>query len=142
RNALHAAGSQVSSVWDLVNTSNPYPELVPLLLDHLDRPYSDEVREGIARALAVREARIGWDKLVNLYLSEPAGGASHVKWALHLAIATAADVSVLDTLINLVVDRRHGRDRAFFVDALTRIKDPRATAALAELRNDPDLAHD
>ena len=86
RNALHAAGSQVSSVWDLVNTSSPYPELVPLLLDHIDRPYSDEVREGIVRALAVREARVGWNKLVRLYLSEPPGRVPDVKWEAQMTV--------------------------------------------------------
>src|SRR5580658_6227723 len=57
---LRAAGSQVESVWDLVNTSGAYPTLVPTLLAHLDRPYLERVREGIARALAVPEARVGW----------------------------------------------------------------------------------
>src|SRR4051812_25341911 len=50
---LRAAGFQLSSVWDLVNTRAPYPALVPVLLSHLDRPYPERIREGIARALAV-----------------------------------------------------------------------------------------
>jgi|ERR1700720_1562410 len=139
---LRAAGAQISSVWDLVNTPGSYPTLVPILLTHLDRPYPERVREGIARALAVPEARSGWDRLVSRYLSETDTTSQGIKWALHLAIAAAADASVLDTLIRLATDRRHGRNRALFVDALARIGGPRAEAVLSELANDPDLAED
>jgi hypothetical protein len=139
---LRAAGAQISSVWDLVNTKDRYPQLVPILFAHLDRPYPERVREGIARALAVPEARSRWDELVSRYLAETYTTTTGMKWALHLAIAAAADVTVLDTLIRLACDRRHGRNRALFVDALARIGAPRARAALAELVSDPDLADD
>lgn len=139
---LRNAGARVSSVWDLVNTKDRYPQLVPILFAHLDRPYPQKVREGIARALAVPESRYRWDELVNRYLAETDTTPNGMKWALHLAVAAAADVSVLDTLIKLACDRRHGRNRALFIDALARINDPRAKAALAELANDPDLTDD
>jgi hypothetical protein len=53
---LNGLGVHVSSVWDLVNTAKPYPEAIPLLLDHLCRAYPDRILEGIARALAVPDA--------------------------------------------------------------------------------------
>jgi hypothetical protein len=49
-NALKEVGVSVESVWDLVNTAAPYPKAVPSLLEHLQRPYPERVREGIARA--------------------------------------------------------------------------------------------
>jgi HEAT repeat protein len=139
---LRGAGAQISSVWDLVNTKKPYPQLLPILFAHLDRPYPDRVREGIARALATRDSRSLWKELVNRYLAQSDTNTNGLKWALHLAIAAAADVTVLDTLIRLACDRRHGRNRALFVDALARINDPRAKATLEELADDPDLADD
>lgn len=139
---LRDAGAQVSSVWDLVNTKKPYPKLLPILFVHLDRPYPERVREGIARALAVPDSRSRWDELVNRYLAETDTTTNGMKWALHLAIAAAADVTVLDKLIRLACDRRHGRNRAMFVNTLARIDDPRAQAALVELASDPDLADD
>jgi hypothetical protein len=54
---LRAAGFKVDSAWDLVNTAVPYAEALPILLAHVQRPYPDRVREGIARALAVPKAR-------------------------------------------------------------------------------------
>jgi hypothetical protein len=56
---LRAAGFQVESAWDFVNTSAPYPEALPILLRHLQRPYPGQIREGIARALGVQEAKFG-----------------------------------------------------------------------------------
>jgi hypothetical protein len=141
---LKAAGAQLESVWDLVNTCDKYPKFVPILLAHLERDYPDKIREGIARALAVPGARIGWKQLVRLFAAElsldEGNNPSQVKWALHLAIAAAADESVVDELIALAANRRHGHDRSFFVDALFRINDPRARAAIEELEDDPDLA--
>jgi hypothetical protein len=136
---LRAVDSQVSSIWDLVNTKRAYPELVPVLFAHLDGPYPFKVREGILRALAVRESRPYWDELVRRYLAESDTSSNGIKFLLHQVIAAAADASVLDTLVKLAVDRRHGKHRALFVDALARINTPLAKAALTELANDPDL---
>ena len=111
---LRAAGAEIESVWDLVNSRKRYPRLIQTLLSHLQRKYPQRIREGIARALAVPDARVGWGKLVQAFMGEsgpvdPVLGVNEMKWALHLAIAAAADVSVLDDLIGLVIDRRrHG----------------------------------
>lgn len=64
---LRAAGFKVQSAWDLVNTPGSYPKAVPILLAHLPRPYPAAVREGIARALAVRETKAaGWNVVTDL----------------------------------------------------------------------------
>lgn len=40
---LRAAGFEVNSAWDLVNTAQPYPDALPILVAHLARPYPDRV---------------------------------------------------------------------------------------------------
>jgi hypothetical protein len=55
---LRAVGLSASSAWDLVNSKEPYSQAVPVLLKHLQRPYSDRIREGIARALAIPQAEV------------------------------------------------------------------------------------
>jgi hypothetical protein len=45
------------TVWDLVNATWSYPDLIEVLIDHASRPYHFRTREGIARALTVKEAR-------------------------------------------------------------------------------------
>ena len=135
---LRAAGFQVQSAWDLVNTPNPYPTAVPILLAHLVRPYPAPVREGIARALAVPEAKAtGWDVLTRLYREEQ---ELRPKDGLAAAIAAAADDDVSGDVIALARDTRHGSSRLLLLSALDRSSDPRARAALMDLRADPDLA--
>ncbi len=134
---LRAAGFQVQSAWDLVNTPGSYPKAVPILFAHLPRPYPAAVREGIARALAVPEARTrGWEVLTRLYAGEP---ETRVRSGLAAAIAAAADDEVIGDVIALTRDTRHGSSRLLLLSALERSADPRARAALMALRTDPDL---
>lgn len=133
---LRAAGFAVDSVWDFVNTSAPYPKALPILLDHLQRPYPGPVREGIARALAVREAKFGWGVLVRLYRDEQ---DKRAKDGLATAIAAAADDGVIGDVIELAQNPRHGPSRLLLLRALERSRDPRAHGALVELATDPDL---
>jgi hypothetical protein len=139
---LNAAGVGVASVWDLVNTAAPYPAGIPVLLEHMQRDYPPEVREGIARSLAVPEASWGWDILLSLFTQEPAGGTRNVKWALACALGGAATDDVLDRLIALVRDKSVGENRMALLSALARSKDPRSRQVLEELRADPQLSRE
>jgi hypothetical protein len=44
--ALGQVGEHVKSVWDLVNTSRPYPLAIDVLLEHLQRPYPEQISRG------------------------------------------------------------------------------------------------
>ena len=133
---LRAAGFQVQSAWDLVNTPGSYPKAVPILLAHLPRPYPAAVREGIARALAVREASCGWDVLTRLYREEHEVRA---KDGLAVAIAAAANDELIGDVIALARDTSQGPSRLLLLGALERSADPRARTALMELGTDPEL---
>lgn len=54
---LLRVGILADSIYELVNTDESYPEAIPVLLQHLRRQYDHRIREGIVRALTVREAR-------------------------------------------------------------------------------------
>ena len=134
--ALRSVGLEVASVWDLVNTSVPYPRALPVLLEHLQRSYPAVVRDGIARALAVRDAKSGWRVLLESYRRET---EKRPKSGLAAAIAAAADDEVIGDVIALAHDRRQGSSRLLLLSALSRSQDPRAGKALMELRADPEL---
>lgn len=134
---LRRAGVGVDSTWDLVNTSDPYPEALPILLEHLRRDYPDRVREGMARALAVQPAGYAWDELVSLYRQEPDG--TDAKDGLAVAVSGAFPSERFDDLIELAKDREQGRSRILLLRAISRLRRPEATAALRELASDPDL---
>jgi hypothetical protein len=133
---LKAAGFPVRSVYDFVNTTRSYRGALPILLDHLQRTYPPAIREGIARALAVREARFAWPLLVRLYREEP---NAQVKDGLAVAVANTADKSVADELIGLIREPQLGDSRLLLLGALPRLGRDRAREMLEELQTDPRL---
>jgi hypothetical protein len=80
------AGVVVPSVWDLVNTAAGYPELYPVLVRHLDIPHHRAIREGIIRALTVRDAKaVAEEALFRHFQSEL---DPHLRWVLASALKT------------------------------------------------------
>jgi hypothetical protein len=49
------------------------------------------------------------------------------------------DRTHLAALLDLLRDRRHGPSRLLLLRGVTRLRDPRGTAAIEELADDPDL---
>jgi hypothetical protein len=86
--------------------------------------------------LAVPEAKVGRDVLVNLFRDEH---EKRAKDGLAVAIAATADDEAIADVIQLVRDSRHGPSRLLLLKALERSSDSRAHATLAELRTDPEL---
>ena len=117
---LATAGWRVESVWDLVNTSERYPEAVPVLLRHLGRPYHPRIREGIARALTVPEARgqAGSQILDELKRSHR-DDEGELRWVLINALMVVAEPSIRDQIDSLLSDQRFEADRVL----LQRISD-------------------
>jgi HEAT repeat protein len=132
---LRTAGFDVRSAWDLVNTAKPYPDALPILVAHLGRPYPDRVREGIARALAVSDARFAWDKLVRLYRNEPPD--TDAKDGLAVALSAISTSAELDDLLALVRDAQHGGSRILLIGGISRQRSEKARKALADLADDP-----
>jgi hypothetical protein len=137
---LRRAGLGVSSVWDLVNTSEPYPTALPVLLAHLERGgYPDAVMEGLGRALAVKPSAAQWDILSDLYLQARSRGE---KEGLAVALAAAATREHFDQLVNLLLDERQGRTRIFFVRTVKDVGGQRGREVLAKLADDPVLGRE
>jgi hypothetical protein len=133
---LRAAGFVLDSVWDLVNTASPYPAAIPILLEHFPRSYPGRVREGIARALAVREAKQYWQRLLNWFRSEH---DRHAKDGLAVALGVLADDEHFDDVVQIVRDTAHGTSRAFLLRALEHSSRAAARTTLEQLADDPEL---
>jgi hypothetical protein len=140
---LRKVNIKATSVWDLVNTKASYAAAIPVLLRHFEQGnYLPEIREGIARALAVQEASYAWDTLLRLFRREPEGGPRNVKWALACALAGAATDEHVGVLIDLAKDKSLGENRLALLSAIAKSKTERAAAAFEELRSDPQLARE
>ena len=143
---LHAIGLRVNSVWELVNTSKPYPEAVPILMKHLMRGYSDRTKEGIARALAIPDAKGAWPLLVAEYCRAPQGEKNGIrlgaKSGLAVALSATATDEVIEQLASLVKDRSNGDSRLLLLNALRKSKALVARETLREAANDPALKNE
>jgi len=115
------------SVWDLVNTAEPYPQLLDTLAEHVKRPYLKRIREGIARALAVREARdtyiprVLMDELKKE--TDPKEGPNSFRWVLINTLVAIGDSSIKEEVQQLLDDPRYAsvkQDLRRLVKAVTR----------------------
>jgi hypothetical protein len=87
RAEFRRAGIAVRSVWDLVNTSSPYQELYTVLLRHLTLSHHPRIREGIVRALTVKDAGEDVERaLLREFQSET---EPQLRWALANTLTTA-----------------------------------------------------
>jgi hypothetical protein len=144
---LEAAGFVIRSVADMYKYEKTpqYKLAIPILVRHLQMPYSDKPRSGIAYALACRAAKEAWPVLVAEYKKAPIGVDED---GIHLgakeALACALDATVtretLGELIELARDRSHGVSRILLLGSIKRSKSEAAQKAIEELASDPDLA--
>lgn len=132
---LRGAGVNVSSVWDLVNTSEPYPDALPVLLSHLERGgYPDRVMESLGCALAVKPSIAHWDTLRELYLTAQGHGAEE---GLAVALAASATPECLDALIALLGEESRGSTRIHFLRPILRVGGRPGREVVESLRGDP-----
>lgn len=100
-----------NSVWDLVNSEEPYPQAVPILLKHLNVEHHPRISEGIVRALGVVEARdIATERLIEEYIKIEDPDSNH-KWVVGLAIAATTTPKTGTKVAALALHKAHGKSR-------------------------------
>lgn len=134
---LRAVGVDVSSVWDLVNTSDPYPAALPVLLEHMERGgYPDRVMESLGRALAVKPSVAAWERLKALYLAPRSAGEEE---GAAVALAACATSAQFDDLARLALLESRGPSRIYFVRPLLAVGAEQGRRLVASLRADETL---
>ncbi|WP_062524216.1 hypothetical protein [Demequina rhizosphaerae] len=134
---LRAAGVEVNSVWDLVNTSDPYPAALPILVEHLERGgLPERVMESLGRALAVKPAVAFWERLKTRWLC--AGGPGEEDGAA-VALAACATKAQVDDLIGFLSVAERGQSRIYFIRPILSLGGDRGREVIEALRNDPVL---
>lgn len=147
-NELKVLGLNISSVWDLVNTSQSYPNAISILINHLSRPYHRRNKEGMVRALAVKEAKgVACRAIIDEYLITPKENVHHpsnfhYRWAFGNTMSVIITEEYVDEVIDIVLDESNGESRHMFVRALGKFKLPKVKKALEQLSNDKnELIH-
>jgi HEAT repeat protein len=126
-----------------VNSKKVYAEAIPTLLICLIEIDEPMVKEGIVRALTVKEARgIAEDALLGefekIQPQEPSN-LQLLKWAIGNALSVVATDKSYERIVELLHDRRHGKSREMLAVALGNMKNPRAVDVLIELLNDDEV---
>lgn len=96
-NEIRAVGYDIDSVYDLINNTpqpvlvrrflGPYPAAYSILVRHLSLPHVPKIREGIVRALTVKDGgRAVEDALLAAFESEV---IPHLRWVIANALRTA-----------------------------------------------------
>lgn len=136
------ANLHINSVFDLVNSKARYQDAIPALIKCLGMVSDNWIKEGIVRALTVKEARGKADKaLVSEFRSLPTEQEYFcLKWAIGNALSVVATDAVFDELVELVRDKRHGRAREMLAVAIGNMKNPAAADVLIELLGDEEVA--
>lgn len=137
---LKEAGLEINDIWELVNTKEPYPEAIDILLKHLPKQYHDKNKEGIIRALAVKEAKgKATSALINEFNNTPKE-KQNLRWIIGNTIYTTIADEDIASILSIVKDKENGMSRQMFVAALGKIKFPQVELTLIELLNDDQVA--
>lgn len=143
---LREVGCDADSPWDLVNRRSSYRAAVPVLLAWLGRVNDDipardrqKFREGLVRALGVKEARgEAASRMLVREFRRPELDRS-TRWAVANSLSAVADESVFDELVSLANHRSYGRAREMLMPALARADKERAADVLIGMLEDEDL---
>jgi hypothetical protein len=115
---LAAIGIKTDSVWNLYKIPESRPKAIPVLLDHLTRPYPNKVLMGIGVALDDKSARGWWPELKALYLHT---SNATVRDGLAAALSGVAAKVHYDDLLSFLADESLGETRIYFLRPVNRI---------------------
>ena len=122
-NSLLEVGIEVDSVYDLVNTSMSYPEAIHPLIEHLKNIQDVNIKEGIIRALTVKEAKgIANNILFEIYNKTNEIANSGIRWVIGNAFMVIIRDEDVDRILKIVSNKDNGMSRQMFVMALSKIK--------------------
>lgn len=135
---LLGVGIKIENIFDLVNTREKYPKAIPFLLKHLQKKYSDDIKEGIIRALTIKEAKgVAVPLLIKEYLKTPKE-KEDFRWAIGNAVWATITKNEVEAILPIVLDKSNGWSREGFIYALSIVKDDKVKDVLVQVMDDND----
>lgn len=140
---LSKVGIQVNCIWELVNTKEKYPAAIDVLVDLVQKDFSNNRdKEGVIRALTVKEAKGKANKaLLDVYknIREKDAACSYA-WAIGNAFDVIVTQNDVDDIIPIVLDKTNGCSRQMFAHGLWKVKSERVENTLILLLDDEQVA--
>lgn len=123
---LKKVGVRVKSIYDLVNTSKPYPEAIPTLVEWLPKLTNESIKQGVVRALTLKGAGEGIKKGLIVEYERHRDTKNDLQASLRWAIGNALSVVLkkqdLETILKYVKDHRYGSSRITLIEKLAQWK--------------------
>ncbi|SEA68027.1 hypothetical protein SAMN05192529_1462 [Arachidicoccus rhizosphaerae] len=140
KSELAKAGISVNDIYDLVNTDKPYPTAVPVLLNLLQEGIGHiSIKEGIVRALAVKEAIGKASPVLIAEYNRTPKDKTLLRWAIGNTIYTTITEDDVENILPIVLDKTNGTSRQMFVAALGKVKSEKAEDVLVNLLDDEEV---
>ncbi|MFH0736282.1 MAG: HEAT repeat domain-containing protein [bacterium] len=137
---LREVGIIIDDIYDFVNTPQPYPEAIPILINALKKELSDKILiEGIVRSLAVKEARGLCNKVLIKEFYRIPKENTFLLWAIGNTMAVVVCQEDVDDIIEIIKKKEYGASRQMFVYALKRVNAEKAEDLLIDLLDDTDV---
>ncbi len=139
---LGEIGVVVESIYDLVNISQPYPKAIPVLLSLLENGIENiRLREGVIRALAVKEARGKAGQILLKEFYRTPLNQTFLLWVIGNSMEVVITKDEVNQVLEIVKDKSYGIARQMFVLALGKIKSKKGEVeeALLDLFKDEEV---
>lgn len=141
KDRLQKIGIFINDIYDLVNTKKPYPDAIPILLDSLKQGIEDiNLKEGVIRALAVKEAIGKANHILIAEYNEIPNDKTMLRWAIGNTIYTTITKNDIESILTIVQNKKNGISRQMFVAALGKLKSEKVESALIKLLDDDQVA--
>lgn len=140
RYELAKIGIVVNNIYDLVNSNNRYPAAIPVLLELLQEGIQSlGIKEGIIRALAVKEAKGRTGSVLITEYNRLPKDEMLVRWAIGNTLYRTIVEDNVESILPIVLDNTNGMSRQMFVAALGKVKSDQAENALIQLLDDEEV---
>lgn len=137
---LEKVGISINDIYDLVNTNEPYPTALPVLLNLLETGIDDMgTKEGVVRALAVKEAIGKASPILIAEYNRVPKDKMLLRWAIGNTIYTTITKDDVESILLIVQDKTNGISRQMFVAALGKVKTKKVENVLINLLDDDEV---
>jgi HEAT repeat protein len=139
-NELSKVGIKVNDIYDLVNCKHSYSNAIPVLINLLKKGIvSTKLKEGVIRALAVKEAKGKVGKiLIEEFYKTPKEDIM-LLWTIGNTMEVVISEDNIEDVIKIISNKKNGISRQMFVSALKNTNTEKVEEVLIKLLGDEQI---
>jgi HEAT repeat protein len=126
-------------IYELVNSREKYTEAIPILINLLPKIEESSLKEGLIRALSIKEAKGIADRILIEEFNKDSLN-SYLRWAIGNALRFTLSKENLEGALEIASNKRFGSDRQEILTAISKFKDGRVEQILIDSLDDDEIA--